>query len=85
MRHILPSGFYKIRYYGLLASANCSTKKLKCIALLDKKLPVAILGSLTVKEILVIVTGINPTACPKCKKGKMVCLKILPEIKEKPS
>jgi hypothetical protein len=22
MRHILPSGFYKIRHYGLLANAN---------------------------------------------------------------
>ncbi|MEQ8471204.1 MAG: transposase [Marinoscillum sp.] len=32
MRHVLPSGFYKIRYYGLLATAN-KGKKQQCFAL----------------------------------------------------
>lgn len=85
LRHVLPHGFYRIRYYGLLASANCKTKKLKCIALLGKQPPGSLLEGLTIREILTIVTGNDPSCCPICKKGTMVTLKIIPQIREKPS
>jgi hypothetical protein len=85
LRHILPCGFYRIRYYGLLASANCKTKKLKCIVLLGKQPPISVLEGLTIREILTIVTGNDPHCCPICKRGTMVQLKIIPQIREKPS
>ncbi|WP_040414640.1 IS91 family transposase, partial [Cyclobacterium qasimii] len=34
MQHVLPSGFYKIRYYGIMSSANSKTKMEDCFRLL---------------------------------------------------
>jgi hypothetical protein len=34
--HVLPLGFYKIRYFGVLASANARAKKEQCLSLIDK-------------------------------------------------
>lgn len=34
LQHILPCGFYKIRYYGLLASVNTKLKMKQCFSLL---------------------------------------------------
>nr|WP_083925302.1 transposase [Flexithrix dorotheae] len=39
MQHILPSGFYKIRYYGLLASANGAVRQ-HCAMLIGRVQPV---------------------------------------------
>ncbi|TAJ05808.1 hypothetical protein DMA11_22955 [Marinilabiliaceae bacterium JC017] len=33
VQHILPSGFYKIRYFGLLASVHIHTKREQAIQL----------------------------------------------------
>ena len=79
MRHILPSDFYKIRYYGLLATVNRDRRQ-QCIALIDKPLHVPILQGLSVKEVFRIVTGTDPDTCPKCKKGKMMPRTILDPV-----
>ena len=79
MRHVLPSGFYKIRYYGLLAAVN-GDKKQQCIALLDKPPQVSLLEGLSIREVLKVVTGNDPEICPKCRKGKMVPRTILDPV-----
>jgi len=79
MRHVLPSGFYKIRYYGLLATANKS-KKQQCFALMDKPLAVSLLQNISAKQVLNIVTGKDPDTCPKCKNGKMIARTILDPV-----
>lgn len=76
MRHVLPSGFYKIRYYGLLAAANGNKRK-QCFLLINKPLHVPLLQGLSSKQVLEIVTGKDPDACPVCKKGKMIVIRIL--------
>lgn len=79
MRHVLPSGFYKIRYVGLLASAN--SKKLKrCVALIDKPVYTALLQGVSANQVIMIVTGKDNTCCPKCKKGKMLPHTILDPV-----
>ena len=70
-RHILPSGFYKIRYYGLLASANSKTKKEVIFQLIGKTAYLSSLEGLNGLEVLSIVTGKDLTYCPVCKKGRM--------------
>ena len=35
MLHILPHNFYKIRYYGILASTNSQTKRQQVSALME--------------------------------------------------
>ncbi len=76
MRHVLPSGFYKIRYYGLLAAAN-GNKRGQCFLLINKPLHVSLLQNLSAIQVLEMVTGKDPSICPKCKQGKMVVIKVL--------
>ena len=70
-RHILPSGFYKIRYYGLLASANSKTKKELIFQLIGKSAYFSTLEGLNGLEVLKMVTGQDLSYCPVCKKGRM--------------
>jgi hypothetical protein len=79
MRHVLPSGFYKIRYYGLLASSN-RIKRQRCMALINKPLHVPLLAGLSAKQVIKVVTGKDPDTCPKCKKGKMLPHTILDPV-----
>ncbi|MCH8080722.1 MAG: IS91 family transposase [Proteobacteria bacterium] len=79
MRHVLPAGFYKIRYYGLLAAAN-RIKRQQCMALINKPLHVSLLAGLSAKQVLKVVTGMDPDTCPKCKKGKMLPHTILDPV-----
>jgi hypothetical protein len=76
--HVLPNGFMKIRYFGFLAHTN----KRKSIPLLRQ-----LIGSSaelpekteeTVQEMMVRLTGVDISICPKCKKGKMKIIKELP-------
>ena len=77
--HILPNGFYKIRYYGLLASANIA-KKERCFLLLKVIPPVSLLKGLTVQQVVKIVTGKDLGLCPKCNKGRLLPHTILDPI-----
>ncbi len=79
IRHVLPKGFYKIRYYGLLASANRS-KKQTCMALIGGEQPVALLQGLTARQVIKTVTGKDPDQCPKCKRGMLIPKTILDPV-----
>jgi hypothetical protein len=70
--HVLPDRFVKIRYFGFLAHRN----KGRCVQLIRKLIdpcaqPVAKLKE-TLFELMLRITGIDITCCPKCGKGKMV-------------
>jgi len=70
VKHILPSGFQKIRYYGIWAASNRKTKLTKCQALLEH-IPL----QLTMKAIKAIVKqklGIDPTICTYCGSLELV-------------
>jgi len=79
LRHILPSGFYKIRYYGLLATAN-HEKKNRCFYLIGKARPMSVLQNLGTKQVLKVVTGRDPDLCPKCHHGKLIPKTILDPV-----
>ena len=36
LQHILPNNFYKIRYYGILASVHTNSLREQCLALIGK-------------------------------------------------
>ena len=69
--HILPNGFYKIRYYGLLASVNSLTKKEIVFQLIGKSTYLSSLEGLNGLEVLRVVTGKDLSYCPVCKQGRM--------------
>lgn len=69
--HVLPKGFVKIRYYGLLANRNKKTKLALCRKLTDSPPYRAQFEGLTTPEILTLLTGRDVTLCPACGKGKL--------------
>ena len=76
--HVLPKGFFKIRYFGFLSHTN----KKQLIPLIrelidaDSILPEKINESIS--EMMLRLTGIDISCCPKCKKGKMIVIRKLP-------
>ena len=73
MLHILPSNFYKIRYYGIMASANSKTKKQQIIALMETNMPIPEYEGLSAIEVYSLITGKDVSKCPKCQKGRILC------------
>lgn len=71
LQHILPYGFYKIRYYGIYAQINSSVRE-HCFALLNKYPFVPIFYSMPLTEVIRLVTGLDQSFCPICKKGRMI-------------
>ncbi len=74
LMHVLPSGYFKIRYYGLLASRNLKTKFAYCKSLLVIAQNKAVDEDQTFdwRELMYQLTGIDVRFCPKCKKGRFV-------------
>jgi hypothetical protein len=64
MLHVLPSGFQKIRYYGFLSNCNRKTKLLKCLHL--TRSPIKPKVKLSVKELILKVTGVDISICSSC-------------------
>jgi hypothetical protein len=77
--HVLPKGLIKIRYFGFLAHTN-KKKEIPLIRKLidpDAALPEKIKE--TIYEMMLRLTGIDITCCPKCMKGKMIRIRKLPK------
>lgn len=80
MQHILPCGFYKIRYFGILALCNMATNLETCFSLIGKKSYFSVLEGLNAIEVWRAISCKDPWACPKCHQGKMIAYPL--EIRE---
>lgn len=69
--HILPIGFYKIRYYGIYAQKNSEIRD-QCFALLEESPFFPAFESIPLSEVIRIATGCDFSFCPVCKKGRML-------------
>ncbi len=72
MQHILPTGYYKIRYFGLFAAVNSKTKMAQCFALMQTAPKASVYQGLSMYEVLKMVTGKDIATCPSCGKGRML-------------
>lgn len=70
VKHILPSRFQKIRYYGIWAASNRKTKLAKCQQLLQH-VPLQ-LTMKAIKAIVKLKLGIEPTICSYCGSPDLV-------------
>lgn len=77
--HVLPDQFVKIRYYGIMSHRSRKTKLSRCKKLLGvaaseetEEIPKE-----TWQDLLTRITGIDPTICPHCGKGRMIQREIL--------
>lgn len=78
LEHVLPSGFTKIRHFGLHASGNVNTKLAQARALLtsaDSLPPEASTSAarLPWNELLLKLTGVDPSLCPRCGTPLVRC------------
>lgn len=82
--HILPSGFMKIRHYGILSSRNKSIA-LACAREFLGVEPKASVKGIPWEELFAQIYGHKPFICPVCKKGKMVVVESkLPKTRGSP-
>lgn len=75
-QHILPSGFTRIRHYGILASRNKSTQ-LNKLRQYFKLRPWKKPQKTDWKEVVEQQMNIIPDQCPHCKEGVMQVIEIL--------
>ncbi len=68
--HVLPSGFMRIRYFGLLANRHRKPKLERCRALLAAPPPPE-KPTESVTAIIKRLTGKDLTVCPFCDQGTM--------------
>ena len=71
LMHILPKGFVKIRHYGILANRNKKTKLVLCRKLTCSPTYQPKFEGLAAIEIVSLLTGIDLTICPACKRCKL--------------
>jgi len=74
--HVVPNGFVRIRHYGFLSNRNRKEKLDRCMKLLG--IPTAGAGSPEKEEqsrhwydLVMQLTGKDPTICPVCGHGRM--------------
>ena len=84
--HVLPKGYCKIRYYGLLSNRHKSSKlkRSKEVLCVCKHEEAAAEPSLDWADLIFQLTGKDPRICPECGQGRMVRLQILPAISHAP-
>lgn len=75
--HILPEGFVKIRYYGILSNRNRKTKLNQARQILGVHLEPAQEEKPTWQDLLYRLTGVDPGSCPYCGKGRMRTRQVL--------
>ena len=76
--HVLPAGFQRIRYYGLLGNRHRAEKLARCRALLGTIAPSTgpsvASGSGDYRDRIEALTGVSLRICPVCHEGQMVAL-----------
>ena len=75
-RSILPPGFHKIRYYGLLATRNRTTQLAQARKALGLQ-PIHPPPKRSWQEMLLALTGTDPYSCPACETGRMHTIQTL--------
>lgn len=81
--HVLPKGFVKIRYYGLLSNRNRNLKLARCKTIFK----IQIKGKehrMNAAELFKILTGREIDSCRKCKQGKMITIYTFHPKKDNP-
>lgn len=68
--HVLPRGFMRIRHYGLQANRDRQKRLTQCRRLIGQAEPITREAE-SVEEMMLRLTGIDISACPKCHTGKL--------------
>ncbi|OGT29760.1 MAG: hypothetical protein A2W28_09495 [Gammaproteobacteria bacterium RBG_16_51_14] len=79
--HVLPKGFVRIRYYGLLHHRQRKSKLKRCRELLGQCPDLPPADNEPYDLLLERLTGIDIHRCPICGSGRMLRQQVLPPIR----
>jgi len=86
--HVLPSGFHRIRYYGLLGNRHRQAKLARCRQLLNMRCADTIghapSASQDYRDRYEVLTGISLRTCPRCRGGRMLVIEHLIGLRLRP-
>jgi len=77
LMHVLPHGFYKIRYYGIFTNTLCNDLLDIFLSLTGKEMDISSLEGKSWQDLIRDIFGYDPFHCNKCKKGIMFCHSII--------
>ena len=77
--HVLPEGFHRIRYYGLLGNRHRAQKLARCRQLLGMTIsePAHSQAEQDYRCRCEELTGHSLTQCPVCREGRMIIVKAI--------
>lgn len=79
--HVLPAGFHRIRYYGLLGARHRREKLARCRQLLGSTAPITTPTAATSRtdyhDRVEALTGVSLRVCPACHHGQMIVIEWL--------
>lgn len=78
--HVLPDGFMRIRHFGFLANRAKKHALPQCRKLLGLSSALPELAKKSAHDLLLELTGIDLSCCPRCQKGTMIVIGELPKV-----
>ena len=78
--HVLPDGFMRIRHFGFLANRSKKQALPQCRKLLGLNPALPGIPKRSAHDLLLELTGIDLSRCPRCQKGTMIVVAELPRI-----
>ncbi len=78
--HVIPKGFMRVRHFGFLANRSKDLLS-SCRKLLDLNPALPKLPQRSARELMLALTGVDLSRCPRCKAGTLVFLARLPACK----
>ena len=85
--HVLPAGFHRMRYYGVLGNRHRRAQLARCRQLLGTSAPptVAVPAPADYRDRYEALTGRSLRACPICHDGHMAVIEALPRAPWRPT
>jgi hypothetical protein len=78
--HVLPDGFMRVRHFGLLANRAKKQALAQCRKLLGVNPALPEIPKKLAHDLLLELTGIDLSGCPRCQKGTMIVVAELPAL-----
>ena len=78
--HVLPDGFMRIRHFGFLANRAKKHALPQCRKLLGLSAALPEIPKKSAHDLLLELTGIDLSRCPRCQKGTLIVIGELPKV-----
>ncbi len=78
--HVIPQGFMRVRHFGFLANRTKKHALPQCRKLLGLNPALPEIPKRSAQDLLLELTGIDLSRCPRCQTGMMIVVGELPRI-----